>query len=197
MVFVGFFSANNLPELASTILFFPLTLYFGMLTLPHKSRALVIPEVDTKRVKTKTVSKNPLVKTLQKEKPVGDFDIERRRFLKLISTAGVTLFLFSIFTRRAQAAFFGSVPGPGTVSLKDSSGTVIDPAISTPTDGYKISDIDSSTPAYYGFTEKSGKWFIMREGSSGDYRYAKGSSAFSTNWTSRASLTYDYFDNVF
>jgi hypothetical protein len=37
----------------------------------------------------------------------------------------------------------------------------------------------------------------MSEDSSSNFRYTKGSSSFSTNWTGRAGLTYDYFDSVF
>lgn len=61
---------------------------------------------------------------------------------------------------------------------------------------YKVSDIDSSTPSYYGFIKFDGSWYIMKE-SSGTYRYVKGASSYSTNWTNRASLTYDYYDQVF
>ena len=113
------------------------------------------------------------------------------------TTLQISLFLFSVFTQKAHGAFFGSVPGPGTVSLKDTSGAQIDPAIKTPTDGYKISQIDDSSPAFYGFIDKTGAWFIMKEDSTGAYRYAKGSSSFSTNWTNRAILSYDYFDAIF
>ena len=41
---------------------------------------------------------------------------------------------------------------------------------------------------YYGFVDKTGAWFIMKEESSGAYRYTKGDSNFSTNWTTRNSL---------
>jgi len=71
-------------------------------------------------------------KELKQPEKLPRVDIDRRQFLKLISSAGLTLFLFSIFAKRAQAAFFGSVPGSGTVALKDTTGTPIDPAIKTP-----------------------------------------------------------------
>ena len=118
-------------------------------------------------------------------------------FLKLIGSAGLSLFMFTLFTKRAEAAFFGSVPGPGTVSIKDSAGNKIDPSEKQPTDGYKITELDDSVPAYYGFINKDGAWFIQKEDSNGSYRYTKGPSGFTTSWTNRASLTYDYFDNVF
>ena len=127
-----------------------------------------------------------------------DVDNDRRVFLKIIASAGAGLFMMSVFTKKTHAAFFGSVPGPGTIAVKDSTGAVIDPAIKTPTDGYKISEIDdASSPAYYGFVDKTGAWFVMKEDSSGAYRYVKGNSNFSSNWTNRASLTYGYFDEIF
>jgi hypothetical protein len=130
----------------------------------------------------------------------GVSDLDRRAFLKLIGSAGMAVFLLQLFSGKANAAFFGSVPGPGTVGIKDSGGNLIDPAISQPTDGYKISQIDdaSATVQYFGFVNKDGAWYIQKEDSSeGTYRYTKGSSNFATNWTNRTSLTYDYFDSVF
>lgn len=132
------------------------------------------------------------------------FDVDRRIFLKLIGSAGISIFMLALFTRKAQAAFFGSVPGPGTVALKNTAGTKIDPAEKHPTDPYTIAQIDdtsSATYAYYGFQDKSGNWYILQEtisgSSQGNYRYVKGSSSFSTNWTNRATQTYDTFENTF
>lgn len=124
---------------------------------------------------------------------------QKRAFLKLLGGAGLGLLVhLMINPRQASAAFFGSVPGPGTVSLKDSNNQKIDPAIKSPTDAYGISEVDdSSTPAYYGFVNKDGAWYITQEDSTGSYRYAKGDSDFSTNWSNRASMSYNYFDNVF
>lgn len=127
-------------------------------------------------------------------------DIDRRLFLKLIGSAGLTTFIFSLFTDRTHAAFFGSVPGPGTVAIKDSSGNQIDPAEKQPTDGYEITELneDDATYNYYGFVHKTGAWYVARETkASGSYRYSAGASSFSTNWTGRAGLTYEYFDDTF
>ena len=184
MVALGFLGAKSYPELISAAFFAPLGLYFGLSVLPKRSKAAVI-------VKTK-------LKPEEGEVEKG-FDPERRRFLRIIGSAGTSLFLLSIFTKRAQAAFFGSVPGPGTVALKDTTGAQIDPAIKHPTDGYKIARLDDSTPAYYGFLNKDHAWFIMREESDGTYKYAKGASDFlSTGWNIRnTTLTYADFDDVF
>ncbi|OGE25573.1 hypothetical protein A3C32_03555 [Candidatus Daviesbacteria bacterium RIFCSPHIGHO2_02_FULL_41_14] len=199
MTFTGFLSASSISQLISAVLFFPLTIFLWLRILPKKNRALIIP--------TSTPAKSPLLTRLRLDKVVvlpqvklpGNFDMNRRTFLKLIGAAGLSLFFFSIFTSKAQAAFFGSAPGPGTVALKDTAGSQIDPAIKTPTDGYKISQIDDSgTASYYGFIDKDGRWFIMKDDGSGNYRYVKGGSDFTTNWGNRAtSLTYNYFDVIF
>ncbi|MFS8159225.1 MAG: hypothetical protein ACMG6E_03255 [Candidatus Roizmanbacteria bacterium] len=118
-------------------------------------------------------------------------------FLRLIGSAGVSVFLLSIFTGKAEAAFFGSMPGPGTIGIKNTSGTLIDPAEKKPTDGYNITNVDDTIPSYYGYVNKDGAWYIVKEDATGAYRYSKGSSAFSTSWGNRASLTYDYFDVIF
>jgi len=144
-----------------------------------------------------TVSNDQTV-IIPEEMPMGVADGDKRLFLKLIGSTGVSLLLMALFTKKAQAAFFGSVPGPGVVAIKDSAGNKIDPAEKNPTDGYEITDIDdSSSPAYYGFVKKTGAWYIMEEDSTGSYRYYKGSSNYSVSWTGRALLSYDYFNSVF
>lgn len=204
MTVMGFVGANTISQLISATLFFPLGVYFLFLVIPKKKRALIIPgaleQFHSYKSELKK-EKSPVPAEAIDEEPIKlkrqNLDIDRRMFLKLIGSAGVGLFFMTIFTKRAEAAFFGSVPGPGTVAIKNSSGVQIDPAEKQPTDGYKIAQLDDSSPAYYGFLDKSGNWYIMEEDSSGDYRYAKGASSFSTNWTNRAALSYDYFDAVF
>ena len=67
--------------------------------------------------------------------------------------------------------------------------------------GYKINDVDDdASPNYYGFTDKGGKWYILKEtisAGANEYRYAKGATGYTTNWTGRAGLSYDYYYNVF
>ena len=136
--------------------------------------------------------------------PAGISDRDRRLFLKLIGSTGLSLFFMSLVSKEAQATFFGSMPGPGTVALKDLSGAAIDPAQKQPTDGYNISQIDDTSDpdfAYYGFTDKNGNWYIQRETltgvDTGAYRYFAGSTGFSTNWDGRAGLIYDDFEDIF
>ena len=70
---------------------------------------------------------------------------------------------------------------------------------SNPTEEYAINDIDdASNPKYYGFEKADGGWYIMRENTSTkQYRYAKGDSDYSTNWTNRASQSYATFGSTF
>ncbi len=187
----GILSASNLVELGTSIVFTPLALYFFILMLPKKAAKVVIdmdPVLDIIPDQIKKI-KNP------------DYDPERRKFLKLIGAAGGSLFLMTIFTRNAEASFFGSMPGPGSISVKNSSGSLIDPAEKKPTDGYNITEIDDTgADTYYGFVNKDGAWYIQKELSSGAYRYIKGASDFTnvtTGWPNRASLTYGYFNDIF
>jgi len=203
MIVAGFFGTSNLAQLASAVLFFPLAAYFLFLVLPNKNKAIVFPKPQEIAKTKKGKAKTEILKAEKIEDDGSDkkrMDANRRAFVKLIGSAGVTLFLFSIFTKKAQGAFFGSVPGPGTVALKDTTGTQIDPAIKLPTDGYKISEIDDSSPAYYGFVDKDGDWFIMKESSAGQYKYYKKTATdndFETDWLVRGDFTYEYFDAIF
>ncbi len=61
------------------------------------------------------------------------------------------------------------------------------------TSKYKISDIDDSpSTKYFGFTDKDGNWFIMKLTTT-QVRYAADASGYTTAWTDRAGLTYNYF----
>jgi len=191
MVVVGFVTATNYVQLATAILFFPLFTYLATRVFPRKTHAIVI----------KQTKKEPKVEILDPEtiklKREG-VDIDRRMFLKLIGSAGLSVFIFSMFTKKAEAAFFGSVPGPGVVAIKDSQGNKIDPSEKQPTDGYKISELDDSTPAYYGFMNKDGAWYIMKETATGSYLYVRGASNFSANWATHGTRTdYNTFDQIF
>lgn len=187
----GILSATNLIELGTSIIFAPLALYFFILMLPKKAAKVHVDMDDVMDIIPDQIKKikNP------------DYDPERRKFLKLIGAAGGSLFLMTIFTRNAEASFFGSMPGPGSISVKNASGTLIDPAEKKPTDGYNITEIDDTgADTYYGFVNKDGAWYIQKELSTGAYRYVKGTSDFTnvtTGWPNRASLTYGYFNDIF
>ena len=182
-------SAKNYSEFLSSFIYLPLVFYFLSQVIKKNTSKVKV-------VKPTVITPTKIITDSQEKSDILDGD--KRLFLKLIGSAGASMLFMALFTKKAQAAFFGSVPGPGTVSIKDSAGNKIDPAEAHPTDGYEITEIDdASSPSYYGFLKKNGYWYIMREDSSGAYRYTKGTSDFSTNWTNRASLTYDYFNSIF
>lgn len=80
------------------------------------------------------------------------------------------------------------------VVLDDGTGTA---TASDPLAKYKISDLDEAVfPKYYGNVAADGSWYILKLTST-TARYAKGPSAYTTAWTSRAGLTYNYFDVEF
>lgn len=187
----GILSATNYIELLTALLFSPLALYFFILMLPRKASKVTVDMEEVLDIIPDQIKKikNP------------DYDPERRKFLKLIGAAGGSLFLMSIFTKKAEASFFGSMPGPGTIAIKNSSGTLIDPSEKHPTDGYNITEIDDSgVDTYYGYINKDGAWYIQKELSTGAYRYVKGTSDFTnatTGWPNKLNLTYDYFNDIF
>lgn len=209
MAVMGFVNISSAPQLTSAIIFLPMALYFWLLVFPRRNKKLPIPDnmlvAHAVNRREEKITEGKVEKLEEKILPnikLGKgFDLDRRMFLKLIGSSGIMLFVFSIFTKKAEGAFFGSVPGPGTVALKDSTGAAIDPAIKTPTDGYKITQTDDSDPnfSYYGFVDKNGKWFIMRE-SNGAYRYTKGDNGFEHNWEDHKvnpTIPYNYFDVIF
>lgn len=62
---------------------------------------------------------------------------------------------------------------------------------------YKVSDIDDTgSPQYFGFVDKAGGWYIL-ELTATQARYIKGSSDYTTNWTGRTGLSYQYYYQAF
>ncbi len=63
---------------------------------------------------------------------------------------------------------------------------------------FHLSDIARGDPEYWGYLDKDGNWYIMKDGrSAGTRRFARGTSDYSANFTNRANLTYSYFNEVF
>lgn len=63
---------------------------------------------------------------------------------------------------------------------------------------YEISDGDESgATKYYGYLSPDGAWIIQKwDTSANTYRYVGGASGYSTNWTNRLTLIYDYFNTL-
>ena len=189
LVVISFLSSRSLPQVISSLIFSPLAFYFLLLIWPRANHALILPKVGSSKASDRDWKE---VLT-----PHTKLDSNRRDFLKLIGTAGVLTFVFSLFSKRS-VPFFSGVADIGAASLKDSGGNKIDPAEKSPTDGYYISEIDDgATIAYFGFLSRQGAWYIMRQDTDKAFRYVRGDRDFNSGWTDRESLNYDYFDNVF
>ncbi len=189
-------SARSLTNYLLPLLLLPLFYYLGKELLRKPKRKKLADPV----VFASNLTDRPDSVALEGEvMPQGISDDNRRLFLKLVGSTSLSIFFMAVMGKgSAKAAFFGSMPGPGTIAIKDSTGVVIDPSEKQPTDGYTITEVDDAgTTSYYGFVHKTGAWYITKEDSAGAYRYAKGPSAFSTSWTGRTLLSYDYFDAVF
>ena len=192
----AFITPNTYIQLAIAIIFYPLLAYFAYRLFFSKKQ-----KIPQSSFQLPTIAKPENIKTETVQAESGDVivaDIDKRAFLKLIGAAGISFFLYSIFSRKSEALFFGKALEPGITALEDSTGKKIDPAERQPTDSYLISEIDDELIAYYGFTNKEGAWFIMKEDpDNGSIRYTKGDVNFPGNWSDRESLNYDYYHNVF
>lgn len=182
VVSVGFLSSIDLPQFLSALIFSPMAVYFLLLVWPHQKQALPLKKSELKTLIA----------------PAPNLDVNRRDFLKLIGSAGILAIILGLFGKRGGVSpFLGNDAGLESVSLKDTSGNVISPAENSPTDGYSITQMDDSIPSYFAFVNKSGGWFIMREGEDSAFRYVKGEGNFTSNWSNRTRLEYNYFDKVF
>jgi hypothetical protein len=196
IVVLGFVTATNYIQLAIAVALYPLLAYLALKTFPRKTTAIPVVVVQTQVAPVQTLEATPD----SKEESADILDINKRSFLKLIGISGISMLFYWLFTNKARGPLLGGAGGavPETVSLEDTAGNKIDPAEKQLTDGYKITEIDDSIIAYYGFTHKDNSWFIMRlDTDTGSFRYARGSSQFTGNWTNRESLKYDYYVNVF
>ncbi|MBN1168251.1 hypothetical protein JXA63_00015 [Candidatus Woesebacteria bacterium] len=199
LVILAFITATTYVQLGVAVILYPLAAFFAyklfMVKNCPKEAEKVFEEKHTDIVKAKEK-----IKTLSNDKEEVKVvaDIDKRAFLKIIGATGISFFLFSLLNRKSQGLLFGNSNQPGIASLTDGDGNKINPAERQPTDNYQIAQIDEGYIAYYGFTNVSGGWFIMKEDpDEGSFRYIKGGSDFSGSWEKRESLNYDYFDRVF
>lgn len=85
--------------------------------------------------------------------------------------------------------------GALAVSISDGSGNIME-IESDPLIKYKSADRDiEGATKYLGYTDVDGNW-VIRKDTITAVRYAFGTSDYPTNWTNRASLTYDYLYNA-
>lgn len=190
----GFITATSYAQLAAATLAYPLLIFVAYKVLPLKAG-----QASQKKSFEEEQAQIALDAKTQEEKRtfVGIADIEKRAFLKLIGATGLSFFLISIFGRRIETLLFGQTAAP-PASIGTPSVVQTNVVTASPTDGYKITEIDNGLVGYYGFTNKDGGWFIMKEDTnSGSFRYAKGAASFALNWDNRTNLKYDYFHDLF
>jgi len=57
---------------------------------------------------------------------------------------------------------------------------------------------DDSNPKYYSYVSEDELWLIEKhDTTTKQVRYIFGKGSYETNWTNRASLSYDYYYNLF
>lgn len=121
-------------------------------------------------------------------------------YQKLATVLGKEIGGMIVTTGSSGSRQFSYASGhPDKALLDEQRRLVTSPGEEDLTRKYQAADKDESSPSsYYGFTSYTGSWYILKEDSAaGSYRYVKGGSDYSTNWTNRVSLTYDYYHNTF
>lgn len=154
---------------------------------------------------TKKEEKSAVAKVMADNEEKTNLDESKRKFLKLLAGTGLTTVILYLFNpKKAGAAFFGSGGGSGVITLKDTDGNKISPAVNSPTDGFGICDIATvETNNYYGYTDKNGRWYILKENATGNsFQYASRLNnqevvVYSTAWTGKTGLIYGNFKDAF
>jgi hypothetical protein len=189
LIILAFTTAKTYAQLSLAVLLYPLLVYFALKTFPRRNRQA--PAITIQLPKRSV----PKAEEIPTERVVADID--KRTFIKLIGTAGISFFLFSLLGRRVENLLFGGALESQTLQGSTTPNNQLAQS-SQPFEGYKISEIDDGIISYYGFINKDGAWLIMSEDTqTSSFRYAKGSSNFSLNWRERQSLKYDYYYNLF
>ena len=182
-----FVTATTFIQLAAAILIYPLFVIFAYKVFSHRLRR--------NPSKRSVNSIKPSVASAETSEPseslnVGIADIDKRVLLKLIGGTGLTLFLFSLFSKKAEDILFKNIQSP--------DGEKISPAQTYPLDGYTIAEIEDNAISFYGYIHHNGSWYIMRLDTAGrSFRYTKGGRDFPGSWGNRENLDYSYFNDVF
>lgn len=194
IVALVFMTSTSYEQLGVGIALYPLLVFFGLKAFPRKTWKASAQPIRTSANATQEV------KTEAVESPISRVevsDINKRAFLKLIGGFGLSFFLFSLFSKKAFGQSIGATSSPTTTSFENADGMKINPAENQPTDGYRITEIDDNDITFYGFVNKDGGWFIMKEDMESSFRYARGDSNFKKSWDSREGLKYQYFHDAF
>lgn len=200
VVFAIFLTTKTYAQLAVAIILYPLLAFFAFKVFQGETQTLHGKPTVSIQLPSDSAEKIELEIAKYKKENMVITDIDKRAFLKMLGGIGVSAIVFSFINKKFGGLFSGNTATAlETVSLKNSFGQQIDPVEKTPTDGYRITEIDdSSSVTYFGFTDKDGSWYIMRQDTdAGAFRYSRGTSNFSRNWNDRENLRYEYYNDVF
>ena len=183
---------RQINQIIIVLLTLPLPLFY---ILESKQKILHFVKI----IKDKFKSKENVAEVGQVQ--TGEIDESKRKFLKIAAgTSLATAIMMFVNRKSVGAAFFGSVPGPGTVAVKDIKGNKVDPAQRQPLDGYNISDIDDGgIIRYFGFINKDGGWYVLQEDTlNNTIRYRVGDTGYVAAWGARTTgAPYGLFNDVF
>ena len=194
LVITTFLTATNFLQLTIAVALYPILMFFGYKMYTYKPKVLSRDEAETSKAEAQASTTDDVKKPAER---VIISDIDKRVFLKLIGSAGVFLFLFSLFNRKAENLFYKSLPNKGKEYFDQREASGKETAAQT-TEEYGISEIDSGESSYYGYTKLGGAWYIMKvDTDTNSFRYVRGDSNFPVSWKNREKLKYDYFGNVF
>lgn len=157
-----------------------------------KPERLVVPPASVS-VTQQDIDYKKLSKELSKIVPT----IPELDYQKLADTLSKEMASLVITSGSGGGRNFSHADGSTDKALLDEQRRLVfSPAQEDLTRKYQVADKDDTAdPKYYGFTDYTGGWYILREDSN-TYRYVKGDDSYPTNWTNRASLTYDYYHEV-
>lgn len=191
LIVLAFVTAKNYSQLIIAVILYPLLAYFALKVLPRRNAKA--PAI-TIHIPQRTAR---IEEEIRREK-VYVADVDKRTFIKLIGTAGISFFLFSLLGRRVESLLFGGALNTGLNTNNTVAPSSQSAQAAQPFEGFKISEIDDNIVSYYGFTNQNGAWMIMKEDTqTSSFRYVRGESNFSSNWKARENLKYDYYYNLF
>lgn len=189
LIIAAFITAKTYTQLIIAVILYPLVAYFALKVLPRRTQKA--PSITIK------VPVHPVPKAIDDTRERVVADLDKRTFLKLIGTAGISFFLFSILGRRIESYLFDRSTSPTRSAGEAIPNSQASGNSQTP-EGYRITEIDEGVVSYYGFTNQDGAWLIMREDSeTSSFRYARGDSGFMRSWDNRKNLKYDYYYKIF
>ncbi|MBI2049671.1 hypothetical protein HYT32_02075 [Candidatus Roizmanbacteria bacterium] len=197
-VTVAFITSTSFTQLGVAIILYPLLVFFAYKIFKGESLQVrrVYPSEHPSTTEQHVKSKKKIEDT--KEKNIEVTDINKRAFLKIVGATGLSFFLISTFGRTIQSLLSGQTLTQIPTPIGNPQNSQANGPKTSPTDEYKISEVDDDIISFYGFINKNGDWFIMKgDTNSGTFRYAKGTSNFPENWKKRKNLKYDYYDNTF